>query len=376
MTTSDKKNLLVMKLLHYFITEKNYNPVIVHGIDNEIWLENMDSEFRIVRIVMGYIHNKEQLDFDNYKVEKLTKQIKRKTFTFKMKTLSLYLDLNSGISLENTKFNYAVNAKNETILKKNKLFDIYFTDIGSKLKFTEEGELLYHRINNDILKKNVTESKKINELFTPKKSYTTYFLIGIIVIFYIILVFNGGSTNKNTLYKYGALVKDNNPLRLLFSMFLHIGIIHFLANVWSLYAVGKIVEDFYGHVKTFIIFIFSGLIGNLLSYIVMDNLTISAGASGAIYGLMGALLYFSLNQRTYMVEALKNQILPILILNLLISASLPSVNLCAHIGGLVAGIIMSITLGVKYKTSKSEKINGLIASTILTGALIYFSYFK
>ena len=108
----------------------------------------------------------------------------------------------------------------------------------------------------------------------------------------------------------------------------------------------------------------------------MDNLTISAGASGAIYGLMGALLYFSLNQRTYMAEALKNQILPVLILNLLISASLPSVNLYAHIGGLVAGIIMSITLGVKYKTSKSEKINGLIASTILTGALIYFAYFK
>ena len=48
-----------MKLLHYFITERNYNPVVVHGIQNEIWLENMNEEFKIVRIVMNYIHNKE-----------------------------------------------------------------------------------------------------------------------------------------------------------------------------------------------------------------------------------------------------------------------------------------------------------------------------
>ena len=94
MTTSDKKNLLVMKLLHYFITEKNYNPVIVHGIDNEIWLENMDSEFRIVRIVMGYIHNKEQYDYDVLKTKHIAKQLKRKLLDFSMNVLSIYLDKN------------------------------------------------------------------------------------------------------------------------------------------------------------------------------------------------------------------------------------------------------------------------------------------
>ena len=80
-----------MKFLHYFITEKNYNPVIVHGIENEIWLENMDNDIRIIRIVTGYIHNKEQLDFDNFKLNRLTRQIKLKTFTLKMKTLSYIL---------------------------------------------------------------------------------------------------------------------------------------------------------------------------------------------------------------------------------------------------------------------------------------------
>ena len=111
-SSNEKRDLLVMKLLHYFITERNYNPVVVHGIQNEIWLENMDDEFRIVRIAMGYIHNKEQLDFDNFKVSRLVRQIKLKTFTFKMKVLTLYLDLNDDVEIMNTKLNYQVRVKN------------------------------------------------------------------------------------------------------------------------------------------------------------------------------------------------------------------------------------------------------------------------
>ena len=100
MTLKEKKDLQVMKFIHYFITEKNYNPVVVHGVQNEIWLENMDSEYKIVRIVMNYIHNEEQLDFDNYKVSKMLKQIKLKTFSFSMKAISFYIDINEDIKLK------------------------------------------------------------------------------------------------------------------------------------------------------------------------------------------------------------------------------------------------------------------------------------
>ena len=148
----EKKDLMVMKFLHYFITQKNYNPVIVHGVQNEIWLENMDSDIRIIRIVMGYIHNKEQLDFDNFKVGRLTKQIKLKTFTFKMKVLTLYLDLNDDLELVSSKNNLLVNVKNEASIKKNEIIKTYFEDMPSKLKFTEEGASLYAKINNDIMK--------------------------------------------------------------------------------------------------------------------------------------------------------------------------------------------------------------------------------
>ena len=53
----DSKNMLVMKLLHYFIIDKNYNPIILKGAENEFWLENLDEDYRIVRIVTGTILN-------------------------------------------------------------------------------------------------------------------------------------------------------------------------------------------------------------------------------------------------------------------------------------------------------------------------------
>ena len=375
MTTNEKQNLLVMKFLHYFITEKNYNPVVVHGVENEIWLENMNSEFRIVRIVMGYIHNKEQLSFDYFKVGKLVKQIKLKTFTFKIKTLSLYIDLNDDVEIISSKDICGVNAKSEILLKKNEVIKKSFPDMSKKLKFTEHGALLYEKINKDILTKNITESEKINDLFSEKKPYITKFLIAIITIIMALMTISGGSTNIPVLYKFGGLIKNGHPIRIISSLFLHIGFIHYLTNAWALYVLGKQTESFYGHVKMFIIFLYSGVIGNLLSMLLMEENVISAGASGAIFGLMGAMLYFALNQRTYMGEALKNQILPVIIINLFLSFTLPSINLFAHLGGFIGGIIISTALGIKYRTSSFEKKNGFIAAVILFLALTYLVYF-
>ena len=130
-TPNEKKDLLVMKLLHYFITERNYNPVVVHGIQNEIWLENMDSDIRIVRLVLNYIHNDEQLDFDKFKLGRLSRQIKLKTFTIKMKTMSFYLDLNEDVKLVNDKNNFAIRVDKEKDLSKDEMVNKYLPEYKS-----------------------------------------------------------------------------------------------------------------------------------------------------------------------------------------------------------------------------------------------------
>ena len=97
---SDNKNVLTMKLLHYFITEKNYNPIILQGVENEIWLENLEEDCEVVRIVSGYIHNDEQFDFDVFKTKRIVKKIKKKTFSLHMNVMSFFLDLGDNVKRE------------------------------------------------------------------------------------------------------------------------------------------------------------------------------------------------------------------------------------------------------------------------------------
>ena len=79
--TLNKNDEIVMKLLHYFIIEQNYNPVILHGAKDEIWLEKSDGDYKIIRIVSNYIHNNEQLGFDIYKTKQIIKKIRKKIIT-------------------------------------------------------------------------------------------------------------------------------------------------------------------------------------------------------------------------------------------------------------------------------------------------------
>ena len=99
LTKFSSKDIIIFKLAHYFITEKNYNPIILHGVNDEIWLENLDEEYRVVRLVSHYIHNNEQMRFDKFKVNKIIKSIKRKTLSLKMDVLNIYTDIGDSVVL-------------------------------------------------------------------------------------------------------------------------------------------------------------------------------------------------------------------------------------------------------------------------------------
>ena len=114
----DRKNLLAMKLLHYFITEKNYNPIILQGAQDEIWLENMDSEYKIVRIVSNHIINDEQYNFDLFKAKHIMKKIKRKTFSFSMNVLSIFTDIDEDVKFQNIKNIDCISLYDEKDLEK------------------------------------------------------------------------------------------------------------------------------------------------------------------------------------------------------------------------------------------------------------------
>ena len=130
----DSKNVLTMKLLHYFITEKNYNPIILQGVENEIWLENLNEDCKVVRIVSGYIHNNEQFQFDMFKTKRIIKKIKKKTFSFNMNVMSIFLDMGDNISDDinsNPKF-MCIKVNDEEDIKKSDIIGKVFPDLSKK----------------------------------------------------------------------------------------------------------------------------------------------------------------------------------------------------------------------------------------------------
>ena len=89
---------------------------------------------------------------------------------------------------------------------------------------------------------------------------------------------------------------------------------------------------------------------------------------------MGALLYFGYHYRIYLGNIMRSQVIPLLLFNLILGFLISGVDVSAHIGGLIAGILTSMALGVKYKSSKSDKINGWILLGIFLSFISYICF--
>lgn len=373
------RDLITMKLLYYFIKIKNYNPVIVQGAKNEIWLENLSEDIKIVRIVNNYIHNNEQMEFDKFKTRRLVSKIKKKTFSLKMEVLNIFTDLGENVDFAKTnqddkKYKY-INVKNENDLVENDVIKTNFSDLKSNLDFKEEGFSLFLKITNEINEKNRDEAIKNDDVFTPKKVIITYVLIGILVLIYLFGLFTRNSDSLINMFAvYGPYIRRYHEYyRLITGTFLHADIFHLLSNCYALYIIGSQVESFYGKNKFLLIYFFSAITGSLLSITLSNNASI--GASGAIFGLMGAILYFGYYYRVYIGATWKQSILPVIALNLIIGFVIPGIDYFGHIGGLIGGVLISMAVGLKYKHKKVENINGIILSIIFLAFLIYLGIF-
>ena len=371
-----KNDELVMRLLHYFITEEGYSPIILHGAQNEIWLENLDSDCKIVRIVSNYIHNDEQLNFDLFKTKQIMKRIKRKTFSFKMNALSIFLNLGENVHLNKFQANDSpvLLAQVEKIEDLEKYDEVKnrFPKIFEEIDFKEKGLELFLKITEDLNKKNQEDTEKMEDVFKMKKPIITYLLIAINMIVFIFVMAYG----IDTVAVYGAniadLIRQGEVYRLLTSAFIHAGILHLLCNMYCLYVIGPQLESFFGKFKFLCIYLFSAIAGNLMSMLFTNGA--SVGASGAIFGLFGAMLYFGYHYRVYLGNVMKSQLIPLILLNLLFGFMVSGIDNAAHIGGLIGGTLITIALGVKYRSSNFEKINGWIITGLFTIFMAYMAF--
>lgn len=141
--------------------------------------------------------------------------------------------------------------------------------------------------------------------------------------------------------------------RLFTAMFLHIGILHLGLNSWALYLLGREAEQLYGRLRFLVIYLLAGLTGSVASMTVLPALThVSAGASGAIFGIIGVLLAYYFRYRNQLGVAGRAQLYNIALiaaLNLFLSSQIQNIDNWAHLGGLIGGTLLGLLLAPSYQ---------------------------
>ena len=231
------------------------------------------------------------------------------------------------------------------------------------------------KMTEELNDKTVKDDKKMSKLFKNGIPIITYILIFLNILIFILMLSPAIYNDFINLFaNYYINIQNGEIYRLITSIFLHGNSVHLFFNMYALYIIGPEIERYYGTLKFLIIYLMSGIIGSLFSAVLTTSASI--GASGAIFGLFGSLLYFGFNYRATLDSYLKGQIIPLILINLLVGLIVPGIDVAAHVGGLIGGFLISYMLGIKGFNKKNHNIHGLIMTIILLASLIYMIIIK
>ncbi|MCY4654948.1 MAG: rhomboid family intramembrane serine protease [Dehalococcoidia bacterium] len=193
--------------------------------------------------------------------------------------------------------------------------------------------------------------------------YVTWLLLGANVIVYLLTELMGGSTAAEVLIRLGAmeswLIASGEYWRLFSAMFLHSGLIHLGFNIIGLLIFGQQLERLYGYSRFLVIYILAGLAGSITSYVFNLSATpnaIGVGASGAVFGILGALVAFFLSNRGLLGKMGRQTLIGLLALaaiNLAVGFAMPGIDNFAHIGGFVGGFLLGMAFSPNYRVNYS-----------------------
>ncbi|HMR68386.1 MAG TPA: rhomboid family intramembrane serine protease [Anaerolineae bacterium] len=208
------------------------------------------------------------------------------------------------------------------------------------------------------------------------RPFITYILLGAIGLMFGLETVLGGSNNPQVLVllgaNYGPGIMEGEVWRLFASMFLHIGIAHLAFNAYALFIFGLEMERLYDPGRFLVVYILSGLFGSLASFATKGPLVLSAGASGAIFGVIGMNLAYFLLHRDALGRFGKARVqstLVIIAINLLFGFTVPGIDNMAHIGGLVSGFVLGYGLAPRYEIANQYTFNPRVVdkTSLLSG---------
>jgi rhomboid protease GluP len=373
----------VYKLAYQLVTDNQYEVLYIDSDHHEIWLEKYDNKVsKVIRLASKGFAWKNHLKRDIAIVFQKAKSMKTLLIGKQVELYNVYVSSDTPIDdWEMFKKPIQLNEKNPI---KMHVFYLCEGDFATeKTRFEqeinvpamavpqEEAEevqkekiIEYQTYLKDTLQTKQTETK---EVLTFGKPFFTYILLVINVFIFLLLEWNGGSTETETLIQYGAKynpdILDGQWWRLVSSMFLHIGFIHLFMNMLAVFYLGVTVERIFGSWRFIIIYFMAGIGGSLTSFAFTTN--VSAGASGALFGLFGALLFFGLKYKRIFFQTMGSGILLLIGINIVFGFTVQQIDMGAHLGGLVAGFFAASIVHLPKKKNYLLQFIALIVYVVL-----------
>ena len=382
------------RLAYELVTNDDYEVLYLNDQTNELWLEKYDRKTsKVIRLIHRGFDWKNQLKADITNVFQRMRSLKQYFTNNHVEIYNVYITSYEPVDdWENLKKPIILNDKNMIKMKvfylSNDNFQVektrFLQQIGARIEHTFD-EIPIHDIEHviDKYKQSLQRSYKakqenIKNVFTFGKPRFTYFLIVINLIAFLLLELTGGSTNVEHLIESGAKFNpamiDGEWWRIVTSMFLHIGVFHLLMNMLALYYLGIAVESIYGSMRFLIIYFLSGIGGGLTSF--AFNYHVAAGASGALFGLFGALLFFGTVEKRLFKQTMGRNLLLILAINLVFGFMVPQIDMGAHLGGLIAGFVASGITSVPKHRHKKKQILYIIIYILITIFLTWYGILR
>jgi rhomboid protease GluP len=349
-------DLFYWQLVYSFV-RRQYRIIKLSNVPNEIWLESFQNKnvplIRIVRYDIDWSSwLKRDIEYTWHVAQQLKKRYMKRSFQVLNIYISTYPPVDDWGFLVAKPLSFSQS--NRTVLQTLLIHSANVQDslqqlsemIGEPVRLPslerhDDPFMAIEHIKQQIFRLEREQQEKEKRLFEYGKPVFTYVFIVLQVLMFLVLEWKGGSTNPAVLIQYGAkfnpLIKEGEWWRFFTPIFLHIGFFHLFMNTMALYYLGMTVERLYGSWRFFVIYLLAGFFGTLGSFLFTSSL--SAGASGAIFGLFGALLYFGTVYRHLFLQTMGTNIIGLIVLNLVFGLIIPGIDNAGHIGGLIGGFL-------------------------------------
>ena len=192
------------------------------------------------------------------------------------------------------------------------------------------------------------------------------------VLVYLVTVYQGGGVGRpgGELFEKGALIGaaisvDGDWYRLVTAMFLHASLLHLAFNMIALYWLGTIVEQALGSSRFLLLYFVSGIAGSAGALALSNPFAVTVGASGAIYGIMGALLVLEYRA----TGSFAGPALGLIVVNLALSFAIPNISIGGHLGGLAGGILATFAL-VHFRYTQPRSLGPALVVLIAVASFV------